>query len=403
MYTRTIYTERIKPFIGKPVIKVITGMRRSGKSTFVKQIIEHLLAESVPEKNILYINKESLDFDFIRDYRDLNAYVQQSFSGNTEKKCLFVDEIQEIENWEKAVTSLFSEGEYDIYITGSNAHLLSSEISTLISGRYIEFPIYTLGFNEFLQFRDDKRETVEAEFRHYLRFGGLPALHHFDFNEEVVYQYINALYSTILLKDVIKRNNIRNISLLENITKYIFDNVGNIFSAKKVADYLKSQRIGVGVETVQNYFSYLVSSHALHKVPRYDIKGKRLLELNEKYYLGDIGFKNALLGYRDQDISGILENIVFLELKRRGYQIAIGKLGDLEIDFIAEKPNKKIYIQVAYLLAHPATIDREFSVLKKIKDNYPKIVLSLDTVIGEDVDGIRRMNLIDFLTTENRT
>ncbi|MBT4087467.1 MAG: ATP-binding protein [Deltaproteobacteria bacterium] len=401
MYIRGNYTDRIRPFIGKPVIKVITGMRRSGKSTFVKQIIAHLAVELVPEKSILYINKESLEFDFIRNYRDLHTYVQEFFSGITDKKYLFVDEIQEIENWEKAITSFFSDGDVDIFITGSNAHLLSSEIATLISGRYIEFPLYTLGFNEFLQFRDDQRGIVEEDFRNYLRFGGLPALHHFDFNEEVVYQYINALYSTILLKDVIKRNNIRNISLLENITKFIFDNIGNIFSAKKVSDYLKSQRIRVRPETVQNYVSYLLSSYAIYKVPRYDIKGKRLLEIHEKYYLGDIGFRNALLGYKDQDISGILENIVFLELKRRGYQIAIGKLGDLEIDFIAEKQNEKVYIQVAYLLAQPETIEREFSVLKKIKDNYPKFVLSLDTVIGEDVDGIRRMNLIEFLISEN--
>jgi len=401
MYTRNSYSEKIRPFINKPVIKVITGMRRSGKSYFVKQVIEQLIAESVPEKNILYINKESLEFDFIRDYRDLHDHVQEVFSGITDKKYLFVDEIQEIESWEKAITSFFSEGDLDIFITGSNAHLLSSEISTLISGRYIEFPIYPLGFNEFLQFRDDKRGTSEEEFRRFLRFGGLPVLHHFDFNEEVVYQYINALYSTILLKDVIKRNNIRNISLLENVTRFIFDNIGNIFSAKKVSDFLKSQRINVAVETVHNYVSHLISSFAVYKVPRYDIKGKRLLELHEKYFLGDIGFRNALLGYREQDISGILENVVFLELKRRGYQVAIGKLGDLEIDFIAEKGTQKIYIQVAYLLAHPATIDREFSVLKKIKDNYPKMVLSLDTFIGEDVDGIRRMNLIDFLMADD--
>ncbi len=217
----------------------------------------------------------------------------------------------------------------------------------------------------------------------------------------MVYQYINALYSTILLKDVIKRNNIRNISLLENVTRFIFDNIGNIFSAKKVSDFLKSQRINVAVDTVQNYVSHLLSSFAVYKVPRYDIKGKRLLELHEKYFLGDIGFRNALLGYREQDISGILENVVFLELKRRGWQVAIGKLGDLEIDFIAEKGTQKLYIQVAYLLAHPATIDREFAVLKKIKDNYPKIVLSLDTFIGEDVDGIRRLNLIEFLLSDD--
>ncbi|MCG8337229.1 MAG: ATP-binding protein [Proteobacteria bacterium] len=400
MYTRTKYISKIKPFIDKPVIKVITGMRRTGKSTFVKQLIEALLAEQTPESNVLYLNKESLEFDFIKTYRDLYEYVKQSFNKVKGKCYLFVDEVQEIENWEKAITSFFSEGNIDITITGSNAHLLSSEISTLISGRYVEFPLYALSFNEFLQFRDQQMGTTEKEFQSYLRFGGLPALHQFDLKEEVVYQYINSLYSTILLKDVIKRNNIRNVSLLENITKYAFDNVGNIFSAKKISDYLKSQRMSVSMETVQNYVSHLLSSFALFKVPRYDIKGKRLLEINEKYYLGDIGFRNALLGYKEADISGILENIVFLELKRRGYTLSIGKLDDKEIDFIAEKQDEKLYIQVAYLLASPETIEREFSVLKKVKDNYPKFVLSMDTVVGDDVDGIKRMNLVDFLQND---
>ncbi len=400
MYTRTKYISKIKPFIDKPVIKVITGMRRTGKSTFVKQLIEALLAEQTPESNVLYLNKESLEFDFIKTYRDLYEYVKQSFNKVKGKRYLFVDEVQEIENWEKAITSFFSEGNIDITITGSNAHLLSSEIFTLISGRYVEFPLYALSFNEFLQFRDQQMGTTEKEFQSYLRFGGLPALHQFDLKEEVVYQYINSLYSTILLKDVIKRNNIRNVSLLENITKYAFDNVGNIFSAKKISDYLKSQRMSVSMETVQNYVSHLLSSFALFKVPRYDIKGKRLLEINEKYYLGDIGFRNALLGYKEADISGILENIVFLELKRRGYTLSIGKLDDKEIDFIAEKQDEKLYIQVAYLLASPETIEREFSVLKKVKDNYPKFVLSMDTVVGDDVDGIKRMNLVDFLQND---
>lgn len=400
MYTRTKYISKIKPFIDKPVIKVITGMRRTGKSTFVKQLIEALLAEQTPESNVLYLNKESLEFDFIKTYRDLYEYVKQSFNKVKGKCYLFVDEVQEIENWEKAITSFFSEGNIDITITGSNAHLLSSEISTLISGRYVEFPLYALSFNEFLQFRDQQMGTTEKEFQSYLRFGGLPALHQFDLKEEVVYQYINSLYSTILLKDVIKRNNIRNVSLLENITKYAFDNVGNIFSAKKISDYLKSQRMSVSMETVQNYVSHLLSSFALFKVPRYDIKGKRLLEINEKYYLGDIGFRNALLGYKEADISGILENIVFLELKRRGYTLSIGKLDDKEIDFIAEKQDEKLYIQIAYLLASPETIEREFSVLKKVKDNYPKFVLSMDTVVGDDVDGIKRMNLVDFLQND---
>jgi predicted AAA+ superfamily ATPase len=365
-------------------------------------VIERLGAGNVKTQQIVYINKESLEFDFIRNYQDLHAYVKKRFSDVKGPKYLFVDEIQEIEKWEKAITSFFSDADIDIFITGSNAHLLSSEIATLISGRYVEIPVYALGFEEFLQFRGIEKPDASKEFAIFLKYGGFPAIHHFDLEEEVVYQYISALYDTILLKDVVKRNNVRNIHLLENVSRYLFDNIGNIFSAKKVADYVRSQRMSVGVETVQNYIAYLLSTFAVHKVSRYDIKGKRLLELHEKYYLGDIGMRHAILGFREGDISGLLENLVFLELKRRGYKVFIGQLGKQEIDFIAEKKNRKIYIQVAYLLATPETVEREFSVLLRIDDNYPKYVLSMDTVFGNDVQGIQRINLIDFLLGHDR-
>lgn len=398
MYRRNLYLKKIIPFVNKPVIKVITGMRRVGKSYLLKLIIETLSAQkSNGPDQILYINKESLDYDFIKDYKDLHNYVKASFKSVEGSKYLLVDEIQEIHNWEKAVSSLFSEGDIDIFLTGSNAHLLSSEIATLISGRFVEFPVYTLSFEEFLLFRGKNKKDMHTEFPIYLKFGGLPAIHHFDFDEEVVYQYIGSLYNTILLKDVIKRNNVRNVHLLENITRYVFDNVGNIFSAKKISDYVKSQKMKVGTETIQNYISYILSTFALHKVARYDIKGKRILEIHEKYYLGDIGMRHALLGYKAADISGVLENIVYLELKRRGYQIYIGKFGNREIDFIAEKENRKMYIQVTYMLSSPETIEREFSALRSIKDNYPKYVISMDTVFGNDFEGIRRINLIEFL------
>lgn len=398
MHRRNLYLKKIIPFVNKPVIKVITGMRRVGKSYLLKLIIETLSArKSIGRGQILYINKESLDYDFIKDYKDLHNYVKASFRHIQGSKYLFVDEIQEIHHWEKAILSFFSEGDIDIFLTGSNARLLSSEIATLISGRFVEFPVYTLSFEEFLLFRDKDKKDVDTEFPTYLKFGGLPAIHHFDFDEEVVYQYISSLYNTILLKDVIKRNNVRNVHLLENITRYVFDNVGNIFSAKKISDYVKSQKMKVGTETIQNYISYILSTFALHKVARYDIKGKRILEIHEKYYLGDIGMRHALLGYKADDISGVLENVVYLELKRRGYQIYIGKFGNREIDFIAEKENKKMYIQVAYMLSSPETIEREFSALRSIKDNYPKYVISMDTVFGNDFEGIRRINLIEFL------
>ena len=403
MHERNLYIDRITPLINTPVIKVITGMRRVGKSCLLKLIIERLRAGNVKTQQIVYINKESLEFDFIRNYQELHVYVKKRFADVKSPKYLFVDEIQEIEKWEKAITSFFSDADIDIFITGSNAHLLSSEIATLISGRYIEIPVYALGFEEFLLFRGIENLDTNREFVTFLKYGGFPAIHHFKLEEDVVYQYISALYDTILLKDVVKRNNVRNIHLLENVSQYLFDNIGNIFSAKKVADYVRSQRMSVGVETVQNYIAYLLSTFAVHKVSRYDIKEKRLLELHEKYFLGDIGMRHAILGFREGDISGLLENLVFLELKRRGYKVFIGRFGNQEIDFIAEKKNRRIYIQVAYLLATPETIKREFSVLLRINDNYPKYVLSMDTVFGNDVRGIQRINLIDFLLGHDRT
>ena len=400
MYKRNLYINRINPYIGKPVIKVITGMRRVGKSCFLQMIIDKLRSRKVAPNRILTVNKELLTYDFIKDYKDLNSYVVDAFSGVTPPKYLFVDEIQEISGWEKAIASFFAEGDIDIYITGSNAHLLSADLATLIAGRYIEIPVYSLSFEEFLFFRSRKRKNVEEEFSTYLWAGGFPAIHHFDFDKEVIYQYIGAIYNTILLKDVIKKNNVRNVSLLENITRYIFDNVGNIFTAKKVTDYLKSQKLKVGIDTVQNYMAYLTATFAVYKVRRYDIRGRRLLELHEKYYLGDAALRHALLGYREGDIGGILENLVFLELKRRGYQVYVGKLDNKEIDFIAEKENRKVYLQVAYLLASPETVERETTVLRMIRDNYPKYILSMDKIFGADMEGIRRINLVDFLLTD---
>ncbi len=399
MYKRKLYLDKIIKFIDKPVIKIIVGMRRVGKSYFLKLIMEELLQKGVTDEQIIYVNFDSLEFDHLKNYKVLNDYLLEK-SDKIKKTYIFIDEIQEVNSWEKCIESLFSSEKFDIYISGSNAQMLSSELATKLSGRYIELPIYTLGFSEYMQFMNKDSSQAKLEFNSYLIYGGFPALSHFDLDREVVYQYISSIYNTILLKDVVKRNNIRNISLLENITKYVFDNIGNIFSAKKLADYLKSQRISLGVETVMNYLSYICSTYALHKVQRYDIKGKRFLEVHEKYYLGDIALRNALLGYRESDIAGILENIVYLELLRRGYRVSIGKLDDAEIDFIATRSEEKIYIQVSYLLASEKTIKREFAPLIKIADNYPKYVLSMDEIFGGDYEGIKRLNLVDFLLEE---
>ena len=390
--------DKIRPFIGKPVIKVITGMRRVGKSYFLRQLIEDFMKNAVPEENILYIDKESLDFDHIRTYQDLNHAAVHALNHLEGDKILLVDEVQEIPQWERAVASLARREDIDIYITGSNAHLFSEELATLLSGRYIEFPIYSLSFEEFRLFRGKSRKSIQEDFSDYVRFGGLPAIHHFDLRDEIVYQYIGSVFNTILLKDIVKRHNIRNVQLLENIAHFLFDNIGNVLSAKRISDYLKSQKLNVGVDTVQNYLSYYLEALAAHKVSRYDIKGKRLLEIHEKYYLGDTGIRHALMGYRESELSGVLENIIFLELKRRGYKVTIGKLGKREVDFIATGTGEKIYIQVCYLLASDETIEREFRPLEEISDNYPKIVLSMDTAFGHDHGGIRRINVVDFLT-----
>lgn len=372
-------------------------MRRSGKSYFLLQIIDKLKTSGVKKKNIVSINKESMEFDFIETYKNLNQYVEAQFKGLKGRKYLFIDEVQEIAKWEKAVISFFVKGDIDIFITGSNAHLLSSELTTLLSGRYIEFSMHTLSFKEFLKFHKIQETKAPEAFTTYLKYGGLPALLHFNNDDKTIYQYISSLYDTIILKDICDRHGIRNIHLLKNITRFVLDNIGNSFSAKSVSDFLKKEKIAIGIKTIQNYLEYLTATFVLYKVERFDIKGKRLLEFNEKYYLGDIGLRHALIGYREADIGNYLENIVFLELKRRDYQVHIGKIDNQEIDFVATRANEKCYIQVATFLTSEKTVNREFISLERIDDNYPKYVVTMDTLFGKDFKGIKRLNLIDFL------
>ena len=402
MYKRNIYLDRIRTFLGKPVIKVITGMRRVGKSCLMKQIISHLHNTGVPDSNILYIDMESLDFEHIRTYRELNSEAQRIISNSSGMKYLLIDEVQEIEGWERAVASLAAKDDVDIIVTGSNAHLFASELATLLSGRYIEFPVYSLGFQEYLQFRDDQSRSIQEELSDYLRFGGLPAIHQLGIDNDMVFQYLSSIYNTILLKDIVRRHQIRNVALLERISRYLFDNIGNVMSAKNIADYVKSQRLRVGVETVQNYLEYFCEAYVAHRVRRFDIKGKRQLEILDKYYLGDIGMRHAVIGYRESDISGVIENTVYLELLRRGYTVSVGKFGDREVDFVATRDNERHYFQVAYLLASPDVIEREFGVLRDIPDNYPKSVISLDAAFGGDLNGIKRVHLADFLLGDHR-
>jgi predicted AAA+ superfamily ATPase len=334
----------------------------------------------------------------LNTYKQLVSYVTNRFKDVEGKKYLFIDEVQEIEGWEKALSGFLTDHTADLFITGSNSRMLSSELATYISGRYIEFKLYTLTFSEFLRFRNvSASEKIENEFSLFMKYGGFPGIHRMEYDDEVIEQYTSSIYSTILLKDVVSRNGLRDIVLLERIAQFTADNCGNITSSKKIADFLKSQKMKGSVDTVQSYLGMLSAAFIFHKVSRFDIKGKRLLEIHEKYYSGDIGLKHSLLGYKMNDIAGHLENIVYLELLSRGYKVNIGKLNDLEIDFIATRSNQQIYLQVSYLLADNKTIAREFGALEKITDNYPKIVLSLDKFFDSNRNGIKWYNLIEFL------
>jgi predicted AAA+ superfamily ATPase len=318
MIRRDLYWKKIQPFVNKPVVKVVTGMRRVGKSYFLKEIIERLSEQGESRENCLFIDKEDLSFKFISSYMDLYKYVEDELSGVSGRKYLFIDEIQEIEEWERAVASFAKSEKYDIYITGSNAHLLSSELATLISGRYIEFTIYPLSFKEYRIFRGGDYSGQESEFDQYLRYGGLPGLIHLELNDETVFQYLSAIYNTILLKDIVKRYSVRNVALLEDFSQYFFDNISQIVSAGSITKYLKSQKIHAHVDTIQNFLSYFTATFLGYSAKRYDIKGKRRFEINNKYFANDLGIRHSVIGYRGGDIGQILENVVYVELLRRG-------------------------------------------------------------------------------------
>ena len=401
MIKRNLYLEEIKKYINKPIIKVITGMRRSGKSMILKLIQEELQNIGIVKENIIYMNFESLTFMDIKDFEALYKHIIEKTSDKKEKIYILLDEIQEVKGWEKAINSFLVDLDVDIYITGSNANLLSSELATYIAGRYVEIKIYPLSFQEYIDFVSENNKenplSLDEYFTQYLNFGGLPGIHIFNYNKEEIYQYLVDVYNSILLRDVIARNNIRDIELLERVVLYIMDNIGNTFSAKSISDFLKNQGRKLSVETIYNYLKALENAFIISKVQRYDIKGKNILETQEKYYLSDLGFRHAKLGYQSNDISGYLENIVFLELLRRKYKVNIGKQDNKEIDFVANLRDENLYLQVTYLLASLETIEREFSPLKSIKDNYPKMVLSMDSLPESNIEGIKRKRIIDFL------
>jgi len=400
MIVRENYIMQIKSFIDKPFVKVISGIRRSGKSFLLMQIKKELLISGVSEDNIIYVNFESFDFIDLEDAKSLYGYVKDKIKTQN-RYYLLLDEIQEVKNWEKAINSFRIDFDVDIFITGSNSHLLSSELSTLLSGRYVQFEIYTLSFSEYLLFKKEysgkKARNNYDEFENYLRMGGFPVIHTGDYSIEQSYKIVYDIYSSVILRDVVQRYRIRDIELLERVVKFIFNNIGNIFSAKNISDYFKSQNRKLDINTIYNYLKALESSYIIYRISRYNILGKEILKTNEKYFISDQSLLYALLGFKDQLISGVLENIVLLELKRRGYDVFIGKLDRLEVDFVAEKNGKKLYVQVAYKMTEKETYEREYKPLMKIKDNYPKYILTMDKLWKDNIDGIEHLHIADFL------
>lgn len=403
MINRDSYIKQIEPFIDKPFVKVMTGIRRSGKSVILRLLKEELVRRGVLEDHIIYMNFESFEWIDMKDSRALYAYIRSRMEDK-DTYYILLDEIQEVAEWEKAVNSFLVDFNSDVYVTGSNSKMLSSELATYLTGRYVSFHIMTLSFKEYLKFHDislGKQEaSVKEEFIKYLRSGGFPAIHIAGYSYETIYKIVYDIYSSVILRDTVQRNNIRNIELLERIVKFAFDNIGNKLNAKNIADYFKSQHRKVDLNTVYNYLSALESAFIIQRVPRYDVKGKEVLQTNEKYFVSDLSLIYAVMGYKDRMIAGMLENLVYLELKRRGYDVYVGKQDDKEVDFVAILRDEKIYVQVTYQLSSPATIEREFAPLLAISDHYPKYVVSMDDFFQENIEGVKHCYIADFLLSE---
>ena len=397
MIIRDTYLKRICDAKDTEFIKVITGVRRSGKSTLLLMFKDYLLNHGIKGENIIHINFESAMYDEIKNYKDLYQYIKRKIKK--EKVYLLLDEVQNIESWEKAINSFKVDFNIDIYITGSNAYLLSSELSTLLSGRYIEIKMYPLSFKEFLIFNNYDYNNLDDKFIEYLKYGGLPAITLIKNNDELVMSYLNDIYNTIVKKDIIDRNNIKDTALLENIIKYLSNNIGSPISSNKISDYLNSNKIveKSNHQTIDNYLNMLEKSFIMYKADRTDIKSKSLLKTLGKYYISDTGIRNIILGFRNIDEGHLLENVVYLELLRRGYRVNIGKTNDYEVDFIADTPNTIKYFQVTRSLSNEEVKRRELKSLESIDDNYEKIILTMDKTINNDYNGIKVTNIIEWL------
>ncbi len=398
MIYRPMYVDKIMAYVDTPFVKILTGVRRCGKSTILKMIIEKLKAERyVPAEHIISYRFDSMEYEDMTA-KQMYSQLKEQLSPNG-KTYLFLDEVQEIKGWEKVVNSLWSDFDTDLYITGSNSRMMSSEISTYLTGRYVSFRIFTLSFSEYLMFKE-KYVAVgdpKAELANYVRLGGFPATHLQAYSQDEIYTIVRDIYNSTIFSDIVKRNQIRKIDKLERVVKYTFNNVGNTFSAKSIADYLKSERRSLDNETVYSYLEKLEKAYLLHRCSRYDLQGKEFLKTQEKFYLADVALRYSVLGYNADSVASSLENIVYLELCRRGYTVNVGKIGDAEIDFVATRQNEKIYVQVTQEIKSEKTKKREYDRLLEIHDNYPKYVLTTDEFAGGNYEGIKTMHIADFL------
>ncbi|WP_312653887.1 ATP-binding protein [Proteiniclasticum sp.] len=398
MKSRNLYLNQLIQYKDKPLIKVITGLRLCGKSTLLSLFENHLLDNGVDKTQIIRINFESFKFDELKSYKKLYEYIDARMDSKENKYYILLDEVQQVSSWEKAVNSFLVDADVDMYITGSNAYLLSSELSTFLSGRYVEIKMHPLSFKEYLDFIEtDQILTLQDSFSKYLQYGGLPTVVELMEYPDTIGLFLEGIYNTILMKDVIERNHVRDAALLENILKFIVANIGSVVSTKKISDYLTSSGRKTTSETVDNYLRMLENAFIIYKANRYDLKGKMFLKTLEKYYIVDIGIRNRLIGQRNRDYGPVLENVVFLELLRRGYEVTIGKLGELEVDFVAFKPNETIYFQVSASILDEKTREREIRPLEAISDNYPKYILTMDQTVFNDIEGIRVKNILDYL------
>lgn len=398
MIERPLYVDKIMAYVDTPFVKILTGVRRCGKSTILKMIMERLKTErNIPEDRIISCRFDSMEYEDMTA-KQIYTLLKDQLSS-TGRTYLFLDEVQEIKGWEKVVNSLASDFDVDLYITGSNSRMMSSEIATYLTGRYISFRIFTLSFGEYLMFKSKFANVGEprAELANYVRLGGFPATHLQAYSQDEIYTIVRDIYNSTIFSDIVKRNQVRKIDQLERVVKYTFNNVGNTFSAKSIADYLKAERRSLDNETVYSYLEKLEKAYLLHRCSRYDLQGKEILKTQEKFYLADVALRYSVLGYNADSVASSLENIVYLELCRRGYTVNVGKTGDSEIDFVAVRQNEKIYVQVTQEINSEKTEKREYSRLLEIPDNYPKFVLTTDEFAGGNYEGIKTMHIADFL------